>query len=24
VCCPPALANCPSCVCSFRRISRCC
>jgi hypothetical protein len=23
-CCPPALANCPSCVCSFHRISRCC
>ncbi len=23
-CCPPSLANCPSCVCSFRHISRCC
>ncbi len=23
-CCPPALVNCSSCVCSFRRISRCC
>lgn len=23
-CCPPALVNCPSCVCSFHHISRCC